>query len=175
MYASKVFESQGLIQRSRTEIGTYKCQFCQRKEYKYHQGLNRHKKDCDMNPDKKRKSTESDEEADMQQKLHQSSANTNYKNIMATDCNDKKKIQKTFERMEPLAAGLLHQRFLAEDTQYNRDKEEFESKTRENEKVKKVLKSFEPESPPVVSSSSSGAASGGGGGVMGMLGMGARK
>jgi hypothetical protein len=92
MYASKVFESQGLIQRSRTEIGTYKCQFCQKKEYKYHQGLNRHKKDCDMNPDKKRKSTESDEEADMQQKLHQSSANANYKNIMATDCNDKKKM-----------------------------------------------------------------------------------
>ena len=127
-----------------------------------------------MNPDKKRKSTESDEEADMQQKLHKSSANINYTNIMATDCNDKKKIQRIFERMEPLAAGLLHQRFLAEETQYNRDKEEFESKTRENEKVKKVLKSFEPESPPAVPSSSSraaseggGAASGGGSGIMG--------
>ena len=119
-----------------------------------------------MNPDKKRKtspirSEDDDEDDDMM--LHQRAANRGYKNIMATDCSDEDKIQSIFFSMEPLAAGLLRQRFVEEETQYNRDKEEFESKTRENEKVKKVLKSFEA---PTVSSSVS---RGGGGGIMGML------
>jgi len=122
-----------------------------------------------MNPDKKRKTD--DDEDDLQQRLYKAAADRGYKTIMATDCSDNHKIRKVLKTMEPLAQGLLHQRFVEEDTQFNRDKEEFEAKMRENEKVKKVLEALEVVSPPpqATVSSSSSSSSGGGGGVMGSL------
>ena len=124
-----------------------------------------------MNPDKKRKSDSADEEEDMQNKLYQASSNKSFETIMATDCTDRKRIQKVFDRMEPFAAGLLRQRFVNMETQFNKDKEAFEAKMRENEKVKKVIASFETVSPTpapsaVVASSSSGGGGGGGGGIL---------
>jgi hypothetical protein len=57
---------------------------------------------------------------------------------------------------------MLKQRFVDLDKQYHREKEDFDAKTRENEKVQNVLKAFEVESPPpIVSSSSSSSSSGG--------------
>ena len=122
-----------------------------------------------MNPDKKIKTGEDEE--DMEQKLFQASADTNYNKIMATDCSDRKKIQRVFDMMEPFAAGLLHQRFVNMDLQFNRDKEEFEKKQKENEKVLRVLDSFSDSPKAVVATTSSSSSSGGMlGSITGMLG-----
>ena len=73
-------------------------------------------------------------------------------------------------RLEPFAAGLVRQRFVNMDTQFNKDTEEYETKKRENEKVKRVIQSFDA-SPSARSNNSGGggggAASGGGSGIMG--------
>ena len=124
-----------------------------------------------MNPDKKRK-TEAEEEADTEMVLHQRAANKCFNSVMASDCTDRKAIEKTIGRLDPLAAGLVRQRFVDMDIQFNRDTEEYETKRRENEKVKRVIRSFEPESPTTASTAASGAgkggaASGGGSGIMG--------
>ena len=173
MYARQVLLNQGLYQLSKTKEGTFKCRFCEQKEYIHYQSLTKHKKSCEMNPDKKRKTGDDDE--DMEQKLFQASADTNYNKIMATDCNDRKKIQRVFDMMEPFAAGLLHQRFVNMDLQFNRDKEEFEKKQKENEKVLRVLESFGDSPTPAATASSSSISGGMLGSITGMLGGGAQK
>ena len=60
-YASTVLSNHVKLVQGTSK--TFKCQFCQKKEYPHSQSLSRHKKDCEMNPDKKRK-TEAEEEAD---------------------------------------------------------------------------------------------------------------
>ena len=125
-----------------------------------------------MNPEKKRKA----DDEDMERKLFEISAERGYNAIMATDCTDKLKIKRVFDKMEYFAIGLLRQQFVQKEIDFNRDKEEFEMKVRENEKVKRVLASFEEVSPPPPSStstssnsSSSSSSGGGGGGILGML------
>ena len=174
MYPSRILFNQGFIQRSRTESGTYRCLFCAEKEYQYYSSLTKHKNQCKMNPDKKRKTSpvrvDADDDDIDEMVLHQKSANRGYKNIMATDCTDPDLIKGIFAQMEPLAIGLLRQRFVEEETQFNLDKEEFERRVRENVKVKLVLQSFNEKSGGSAKSSASttnGAAGGGGSGIMG--------
>ena len=161
-YANKVLKQSGLIQSSKTETGTFACPYCHR-EYVHYQNLFKHKKTCDspMNPassEKKRKLDEKDEVTLFNERLVKDAFDA----LMESDCRSKKKIVKEFERLKPIPQGMLMQRFVDLDKQYHREKEDFDAKTRENEKVQNVLKAFEVESPtPVVSSSSSSSSSGG--------------
>ena len=175
-YADRVLRQTGLIQSSRTEIGTYKCTFCNSKEYFHYSHLSRHKKICEMNPERKRQKTEAEEEAEEEMDLHRKAASRVFKAVMATDCTDKLATKKKMKHLEPLATGLLYQKLVDMDTQFHRDSEEYEAKKRENDKVKLVIKYLDGDSSPQVSSSSSGggaassgggAASGGGSGIMG--------
>lgn len=112
----------------------------------------------------KKRKTEAEEEADAEMVLHQRAADRCFHMIMASDCTDSKAIDKLINRLEPFAAGLVRQRFVNMDAQFNKDTEEYETKKRENDKVKRVIQSFESSSPKPSSSSSS---SGGGGGSTG--------
>ena len=148
---------------------SYKCEFCTVKEFKHRQSLFRHKKeDCKMNPDKKRK-TDAEEEADAEMVLHQRAADRCYHMIMASDCTDSKAIDKLINRLEPFAAGLVRQRFVNMDAQFNKDTEEYETKKRENDKVKRVIQSFDasPKSSGGGGGAGGGGAAGGGGGAAG--------
>ena len=172
MYSVRVLQSQGLALTT-----LKKCPYCKEKEYLHTQSLFRHKIKCDKNPmaESKKRKTEAEEEADAEMVLHQRAADRCFHMIMALDCTDKKAINKLINRLEPIAAGLVRQRFVNMETQFNKDTEEYETKKRENEKVKRVLKSFEPESPPTggggggTGGGDGGAGGGGGGGIMGML------
>ena len=129
-----------------------------------------------MNPERKRQKTEAEEEADAEMVLHQRAADRCYHQIMASDCTDPKVIDRLINRLEPFAAGLVRQRFVNMDAQFNKDTEEYETKKRENDKVKRVIQSFDA-SPSARSNGGGGggaggaggggAASGGGSGIMG--------
>lgn len=159
-YASTVLSNHVKLVQGTSK--TFKCPFCERKEYPHSQSLSRHKKDCEMNPDKKRK-TEAEEEADTEMLLHQRAADRCYHQIMSSDCTDPKVIDRLINRLEPFAAGLVRQRFVNMDAQFNKDTEEYETKKRENEKVKRVIQSFDA-SPTARSNGGDGGAGGGGAG-----------